>query len=107
MIVFGGYNLAYQNTGARYNPTTNTWTAITTSGAPSARHYHTAVWSGTEMIIWGGSSGSTALSDGARYNPTGNTWTAIRYGERTRCALSAHGGMDRFGHGCMGRLWHR
>src|SRR5687767_6287436 len=29
------------------------WTPLGTDGAPSARTEHTAVWSGTEMIVWG------------------------------------------------------
>ena len=27
---------------------------MTTTGAPAARGYHTAVWTGSEMIVWGG-----------------------------------------------------
>jgi hypothetical protein len=42
------------NTGGRYNPATDSWTAITINNAPSARFFHTAVWSGNEMIVWGG-----------------------------------------------------
>src|SRR5215211_1058124 len=34
----------------------DTWTP--TAGAPSARIIHTAVWTGSEMIIWGGYDGS-------------------------------------------------
>jgi hypothetical protein len=30
------------------------WTAIPTANAPEAREDHTAVWTGSEMIIWGG-----------------------------------------------------
>ena len=29
----------------------DTWTA--TNGPPDARSYHTAIWTGTEMIVWG------------------------------------------------------
>ena len=42
------------NTGGQYNPSTNSWTATSTPGAPDARAYHTAVWTGTQMIVWGG-----------------------------------------------------
>ena len=35
----------------------NTWTATSTSNAPSARYGHTAVWTGSEMIVWGGGFG--------------------------------------------------
>src|SRR5438132_10910383 len=34
--------------------TPDTWTATSTTDAPSARFFHTAVWTGSEMIIWGG-----------------------------------------------------
>ena len=49
---------------------------MTTSGAPSARYDHTAVWTGSQMIVWGGCGGSTSLNDGGCYNPTGDNWTA-------------------------------
>src|SRR5882724_2745877 len=32
----------------------DSWTATTTTNAPTARWEHTAVWTGTEMIVWGG-----------------------------------------------------
>ena len=34
--------------------TDNTWTATSTTNAPAARFRHTAVWTGSEMIVWGG-----------------------------------------------------
>jgi hypothetical protein len=48
----------------------DTWTA--TAGAPAVRGGHTAVWTGTEMIVWG-DSGDTS---GGRYNPSTDTWAA-------------------------------
>jgi N-acetylneuraminic acid mutarotase len=80
MIVWGGQgpNASAINTGARYNPATDTWTPITTTNAPSARFYHSAVWTGTEMIVWGGvADGFVGLIDGARYNPATDKWTPI------------------------------
>ena len=75
--VFGGP--AVSNTGARFNPSTGVWTNITLTGAPTARRGHTAVWTGTEMIVWGGTTdleGATGgLNSGGRYNPATNTWT--------------------------------
>jgi N-acetylneuraminic acid mutarotase len=81
MIVWGGANAlppgGFLNTGGRYNPGTNTWTATSTTNAPSARGNHTAVWTDTEMTVWGGSYGlSGTLNTGGRYNPGINTWTA-------------------------------
>ena len=57
------------NTGARYNPGTDNWTATTTTNAPEGRAYHTAVWSGSEMIVWGGLNdiGPFYLNTGGRY----------------------------------------
>ena len=82
MIIFGGgYGsypyLFFRNTGARYNPTIDTWTATNTTDAPTARLAHTAVWTGTEMIIWGGADGLfSATNTGGRYNPDTDNWTA-------------------------------
>src|SRR5262249_16339555 len=70
--------------GGRYQPATDTWTPIPTTGF--YRFGHTAVWSGAEMLLLGGSyvtySGSTptikATSPvGERYNPSSGTWTAL------------------------------
>jgi N-acetylneuraminic acid mutarotase len=54
----------------------NFWTATTTTGAPSARQNHTAVWTGSRMIVWGGFGGIANLNDGGQYDPVGNAWTA-------------------------------
>ena len=67
-LVWGGGS----NSGGRYNPTTNAWSAMSTVNAPAARSGHSAVWTGTEMIVWGG----TGVVTGGRYNPTTDTWTA-------------------------------
>ena len=78
MIVWGGYTASsYLNTGGRYNPGTDTWTATSTTNAPDGRYDHTAVWTGSEMIIWGG-AGTTAFgtNTGGRYNPSTDSWTA-------------------------------
>ncbi len=80
MIIWGGQSPRLQehtNTGAAYDPKTDTWRSLPTSGAPSARDDPGAVWTGTEMIIWGGLStnGTNGLDGGARYNPASNSWT--------------------------------
>ena len=56
MIVWGGIPGEGRclNTGGRYNPATDAWTATSTRAAPEARLHHTAVWTGSEMIVWGG-----------------------------------------------------
>ena len=81
MIVWGGFdgfNFVDLNTGGKYNPSTNTWTATSMTSVPDARENHTAVWTGSEMIVWGGFDESKfiALNTGGRYNPNTNSWTA-------------------------------
>jgi N-acetylneuraminic acid mutarotase len=80
MIIWGGLGCGLvtcgRNTGGRYNPSTDSWTATSTNNAPSSRYAHTAVWTGNEMIVWGGLNESGSLDTGGRYDPSTNTWTA-------------------------------
>jgi hypothetical protein len=58
------------------NACTDQWGATSTANAPSARWYHTAVWTGSEMIVWGGRDLSHGgFNTGARYNPSTDSWT--------------------------------
>ena len=79
MIVWGGCSdfgcTNVLNTGGRYNPSTGSWTATSTTNAPEARYRHTAVWTGSEMIVWGGFAGFGVLNTGGRYNPNTDSWT--------------------------------
>jgi N-acetylneuraminic acid mutarotase len=77
MIIWGGYNAGVQYNGARYNPASNSWSAVTSTGAPVGRYVHTAVWTGTEMIVWGGYGIANPLNDGGRYNPASDTWILL------------------------------
>ncbi len=83
MIIWGGYddvNL-WLNTGGQFNPATNSWTATATAGAnPSGRVEHTAVWTGSRMIIWGGDGGTGRTNTGGQYDPVANSWTATSTG---------------------------
>lgn len=84
MIVWGGYyydsTSHYPNDGGRYRPASNSWTAITTTGAPAGRTEHTEVWTGTDMIIWGGWDGTNNFNSGGRFNPTSGTWNPVSTG---------------------------
>jgi len=78
MIVWGGYANAIGSllsTGGRYDPATDAWTATSVVSAPTQRFLHTALWTGSVMIVWGGES-SSETDTGARYNPASDTWTA-------------------------------
>src|SRR5438034_7446135 len=56
--------------------TDDTWAGTSVTNAPTARSVHTAVWTGSEMIVWGGAtSGPIYFNTGGRYNPSTNSWT--------------------------------
>jgi hypothetical protein len=79
MIVWGGDgSIPLLATGGRYNPVTDTWASTTTINVPQGRDEHTAVWTGNEMIIWGGQQELPFNYDtnGGRYNPSTDSWTA-------------------------------
>ncbi|MFH1421479.1 MAG: PKD domain-containing protein [Planctomycetota bacterium] len=80
MIIWGGYchdgSAVYLQDGAKYNPASDTWTVISLSPLLE-RWRHTAVWTGTEMIVWGGYGNAQYYADGASYNPENDTWTMI------------------------------
>jgi hypothetical protein len=93
MIVWGGYdNAGPTQTGGRYNPITDTWIPTSTAAAnPSARYYHTAVWSGSAMIVWGGQDvKGAALASGALYAPATDSWTPTPAGAGSPSARTAH-----------------
>ncbi len=85
MIVWGGYGVRkgapmseLLDTGARYNPTTSSWTGSTSMvGQPTSRGNHSAVWTGSRMIVWGGEDTAQQFSTGGVYDPAGNSWAAI------------------------------
>jgi len=81
MLVWGGQDDAALtlSDGASYDPGGNAWTGISPTGAPTSRTFHTAVWTGTRMIVWGGAffdglSGFDLLTGGV-YDPAADTWT--------------------------------
>lgn len=81
-IMWGGDGAAsVSNEGYRYNPTSDSWTTMTTTGAPAARQEHVAAWLGTQLVIWGGKGpdgpSSTFFNDGGLYNPTTDTWVSL------------------------------
>lgn len=82
MIVWGGFTSwggvgGLSNAGGRFNPQSNTWAAMSTTNAPSPRRFSYVAWTGSEMFVWGGNSGSGGPGDGALYNPTTDSWRTI------------------------------
>ncbi len=91
MIVWGGTISEINsggisvNTGGRYSPATDTWTSMADGdAAPAPRESHAAVWTGTEMIVWGGSvtvgGVTTYLNSGGRYDPVLDRWSPTNAG---------------------------
>jgi hypothetical protein len=83
LIVWGGANgLRWERrilgSGASYRPSANRWTALPARGAPAARYGHSTVWTGQEMIVWGGLLANGLPSGtGARYNPKTRQWRPV------------------------------
>ena len=76
MIIWGGFDPGtgtFYNDGARFSPGNNNWYNVSTAGAPVARRGHAAVWTGTQMIVWGGvNAAGTFLNNGAAYTSPGD-----------------------------------
>lgn len=77
MVLVGGQTefgntLAQLNTVHRYNPTNDTWSLAALLPTEHRRYGHTAIWTGSELLVWGGRN-TNYLSTGFRFNPVGNT----------------------------------
>jgi N-acetylneuraminic acid mutarotase len=75
MVVASGYRLP-TTSEVGSGCTDDTWTAASITNAPAGRTRHTAVWTGSEMIIWGGFDGINFFNTGGRYNPSTDSWVA-------------------------------
>lgn len=53
------------------------WLPCSEVNAPAPRSGHTAVWTGTRLLIWGGRNGEAFFGDGSMYDPVADTWTAL------------------------------
>ena len=81
MLVWGGYGRSAACTrcplgdGAAYDVDTNSWSPMAPSPL-SGRGGHRAVWTGRDMLVWGGSD-VEPQSDGALFGPAGNSWARV------------------------------
>src|SRR5215468_10081333 len=55
--------------GGVYDPASDTWSNTAAAGAPSHRFDHSAVWTGTRMIVWGGNDLLDWHQDGIFFDP--------------------------------------
>jgi N-acetylneuraminic acid mutarotase len=81
LIVWGGFESGSSgstplDTGGRYDSAADSWSATPIENAPVARYGHSAVWSGAEMIVWGGINGGL-LATGGRYSPSAGDWSEM------------------------------
>jgi N-acetylneuraminic acid mutarotase len=53
------------------------WSKITSIGAPSPRSHHVAVWTGSKMFVWGGSTAGGPTNSGGVYDPGTDSWSAV------------------------------
>ncbi|MEO8697450.1 MAG: hypothetical protein ABI658_28370 [Acidimicrobiales bacterium] len=82
LYVWGGANADGSVTaeGAAYDPVADRWRLL--PAAPiEGRSSASAVWSGSELILWGGTTtpagNAGGRSDGAAYNPKTDTWRVL------------------------------
>jgi hypothetical protein len=94
MVVWGGQNDSVPlGDGGRYDPSTDTWTPTSATGAPDPRYNFTGIWTGDDMIVWGGSgdlSGSDDHFTGGRYDPVADAWTATGTDASTPFGRAVH-----------------
>jgi hypothetical protein len=80
MIIWGGSVAGAPGktaTGGVYDPKMKAWKPTSMTGAPSPRHLHSAAWTGSKMIVWGGYGATDYEIDGGVYDPEADTWAAL------------------------------
>jgi hypothetical protein len=85
MLVWGGGKVPSVfdfNDGGRYDPVTDSWSPMTTVGAPTPRASFAYAWTGKWLLVWSGFAdtppGTSGLpNDGARYDPVADRWTPM------------------------------
>jgi hypothetical protein len=86
LLIWGGESCAgascpndqapHLDDGAGYNAANDAWRKLAASPL-SGREAAVTVWTGTEMLIWGGTTGQALLADGAAYNPAQDAWRPL------------------------------
>ncbi|HEX6849787.1 MAG TPA: kelch repeat-containing protein [Candidatus Polarisedimenticolaceae bacterium] len=83
VLVWGGLDrVTFQpvQTGLRWDLATDTWAPTSTLGAPSARSFHAATWTGSRMVVFGGDTtpqNRVGTDTGGRYDPVADTWATM------------------------------
>ena len=90
-----GSTFNFLNTGGRYNPNANSWTPTSTTNVPDRRTGHTAVWTGSEMIVWGGAVNSFSLEYWRQIQSDHRHLDTNQHRQRARGARWPHSSLDR------------
>ena len=70
MLIYGGEdNTGSISSGAAFDPAKNTWRTLDTATGAVARTLSTAVWSGSQLVIFGGQSAGTPIAALQRLTP--------------------------------------
>ena len=80
MIIWGGVGESgYLSNGGVYSSSTLSWESIPALRVQffSPRQGHTAVWTESEMLIWGGRNQFDQMNDGVAYNSTTEKWRLL------------------------------
>ena len=81
----------YLHTGGRYDPATDSWTPTSLANVPPGRIAHTAVWTASEMIVWGGvDEFFNDTNTGGRYDPGTDAWRATSIAKGAPMARDDH-----------------
>jgi N-acetylneuraminic acid mutarotase len=94
LVVWGGEPLTPQFThdptqpdvGVAYSPATNRWRTLPKAPVSSFRTQYAAVWSGSEVLLWGGGE-----ADGAAYDPASDTWRRLPAAPVDLVAIATYG----------------
>jgi hypothetical protein len=80
MVVWGGSegdsDVGFYGDGAAFDPAAQSWRPVSPSPLV-ARSGHAGVWSGAQMLLWGGSADDGPTADGASWDPATGAWSAL------------------------------
>lgn len=63
--------------GALYDPEAGTWSGVDEELAPAPRRAPIAVWTGSRVLVWGGTANGSPVSGGALYDPASDAWSPV------------------------------
>jgi hypothetical protein len=73
---FDGKNFLFSGDGGLYDPKTDRWEKVSDLHAPSPRQGAAAAWTGTHVLVYGGST-DQATNDGGLFDPVKNEWSPL------------------------------